>query len=280
MSLATHFIKIAAVCTAALLSACGGGGGGGGGAAEAGRSPMRAPSRSRSPMRPACGYNQINVTLQKVRVHQSATAADSDTGWSEIVLSPAQRIDLLSLTNGSVAELGSVLLPVGNYKQMSLVLASNDADDSARELRRAAHWSRDGIGVAGEPAGRLQARGQHRRRQGPDLRLRHRLRRLQLGRAPRPAGHGLRPQPALLGRASRLDNRHERDRLHLDFARHTDDARLPAVGRPRLAQGRALDGARFDRQVRPLPGACRNLQPRHQRAQPRGHCGHRRSRGR
>ena len=73
------------------------------------------------------GQATRNVTVQKVRVHASSTAADGDAGWSEVVLSPAQRIDLLSLTNGTVLELGQVLLPIGKYRQMSLVLAANDA---------------------------------------------------------------------------------------------------------------------------------------------------------
>jgi hypothetical protein len=63
------------------------------------------------------------VTVQKVRVHKSATAGDNEAGWSEVVLNPAQRIDLLSLTNGVLADLGQTPLPAGRYTQMRLVLA-------------------------------------------------------------------------------------------------------------------------------------------------------------
>jgi hypothetical protein len=120
MSLAARLLKITALSTAALLSACGGGGGGGGG----GGPPVTDAGTLKVALTdgPACGYTNINITVQKVRVNQSATAADGDAGWSEIVLSTPQKIDLLSYTNGNVLELGSVLLPVGNYKQMSLVL--------------------------------------------------------------------------------------------------------------------------------------------------------------
>ncbi|HEX4236314.1 MAG TPA: DUF4382 domain-containing protein [Caldimonas sp.] len=114
-----RFPKIAALATAALLAACGGGGGGGGGGVpvtDAGFVKLALTDA------PACGYNQINVTVQKVRVNTSATAADGDPGWWEIVLSPAQKIDLLSLTNGNVLELGQVQVPVGTYQQLSLVL--------------------------------------------------------------------------------------------------------------------------------------------------------------
>ena len=124
MTFLSRFMKIAALATAALLAACGGGGGnsgGGGVIVDAGILKLALTDA------PACGYEKINVTVQKVRVHQSSTAADSDPGWSEVTLSPAQRIDLLSLTNGIVVELGQVTLPVGKYRQMSLVLASNDA---------------------------------------------------------------------------------------------------------------------------------------------------------
>ena len=76
---------------------------------------------------PGCGYDAVNVTVQKVRVHQSSSAGDNDGGWSEIVLAPALRVDLLSLTNGVLAELGETPLPAGRYTQLRLVLAANSA---------------------------------------------------------------------------------------------------------------------------------------------------------
>ncbi len=124
MTLAARFMKTASLALAALLVACGGGGGSSGGGVvitDAGSLKLALTDA------PSCGYDHINVTVQKVRVHQSSTAADADPGWSEVVLSPAQRIDLLALTNGNVLELGQVTLPVGKYRQMSLVLAANDA---------------------------------------------------------------------------------------------------------------------------------------------------------
>jgi hypothetical protein len=127
MTLLATFTRIAALATVALVAACGGGGGssgssgGGGTIVDAGFLKLALTDA------PACGYEQIDVTVQKVRVHQSSSAAAGDPGWSEVVLTPAQRIDLLSLTNGIVFELGQVALPVGKYRQMSVVLASNDA---------------------------------------------------------------------------------------------------------------------------------------------------------
>lgn len=101
------------------LAACGGGGG------EAqGSGTLRLALTDA----PACGFNQVNVTVQKVRVHQSATAADTDGGWAEIVLNPARRVDLLSLTNGALFELGQTPLFPGKYTQLRLVLAENSKD--------------------------------------------------------------------------------------------------------------------------------------------------------
>ncbi len=79
---------------------------------------------------PACGYDHVYVTVNKIRIHQSATADGTEpTGWSELTL-PTQRIDLLSLNNGVLQELGSLPLPAGTYQQVRLVLADNPANPS------------------------------------------------------------------------------------------------------------------------------------------------------
>jgi Domain of unknown function (DUF4382) len=57
-------------------------------------------------------------------VHQSGSAGDSDAGWSEVALPTPQRIDLLTLTNGTLLPLGQTELPAGTYTQMRLVLGS------------------------------------------------------------------------------------------------------------------------------------------------------------
>lgn len=102
------------------LSACGGGGDGG----ISGTGVMRLSITDA----PACGYDHVYVTVKKVRVHQSATAAEDDPqGWSEVVLNPAKRVDLLTLTNGVLEPLGETALPAGRYSQLRLVLADNGA---------------------------------------------------------------------------------------------------------------------------------------------------------
>lgn len=77
---------------------------------------------------PACGYDHVYVTVNKIRVNQSATADGTElTGWRELSISP-QRVDLLALNNGVLRELGSLPLPVGTYQQVRLVLADNPAN--------------------------------------------------------------------------------------------------------------------------------------------------------
>jgi hypothetical protein len=100
------------------LAACGGGGGGG--VAESGTLRLALTDA------PACGYDAVKVTIQKVRVHQSSSASDSDSGWSEVVLNPARQVNLLNLQNGVLDELGQTPLPTGKYTQLRLVLADNN----------------------------------------------------------------------------------------------------------------------------------------------------------
>lgn len=113
---------LAGFAGALVLAAAGCGGGGGIGGTGMAQGTMRVSITDA----PACGYDQVNITVEKVRVHRSDSASPDDpSGWSEIVLSPARRIDLLDLTNGALEELGEVSLPAGTYQQIRLVLAPN-----------------------------------------------------------------------------------------------------------------------------------------------------------
>jgi hypothetical protein len=115
-------LALTALTTGAIVAACGGGGGGSD--AEA-LGVMRLALTDA----PACGYENAYVTVHKVRVHRSAGAADDDGEWSEVVLDPPERVDLLTLTNGVLRPLGQVELPAGTYTQMRLVLAPNTPAD-------------------------------------------------------------------------------------------------------------------------------------------------------
>ncbi len=118
------------IATAALLAACGGGGGGGGGGSvSAGDGTLRVALTDA----PSCGYDHVWVTVEKVRVHQSSTAADADGGWIDLTLATPKRIDLLALTNGVLEELGSTQLAAGSYQQVRLVLATNTGTGATAE---------------------------------------------------------------------------------------------------------------------------------------------------
>jgi hypothetical protein len=118
MKLSTQSLASVLLAATAILSACGGGG----------DTPTGTLHLAMTDA-PTCGFDRVDVTVQKIRVHQSSSAADADAGWSEVVLSPPQRIDLLSLTNGVLTELGQTTLPAGKYTQLRLVLAANDASN-------------------------------------------------------------------------------------------------------------------------------------------------------
>ena len=118
----THLAKPSvwplAVVSAAtlLLAACGGGG------SDASSGTLRLALTDA----PACGYDHVYVTVDSVKVHQSASAGENDPGWYPITLpSLPKRIDLLELRNGLLEELGQTALPVGRYTQMRLVLSPN-----------------------------------------------------------------------------------------------------------------------------------------------------------
>jgi hypothetical protein len=117
-SKAKSLVWLTASLLAALIAGCGGSSYGSGGAATGtlGVSLTDAP---------ACGFDHVYVTVNKVRVHQSSSATDTDAGWSDITLNPAQKIDLLSLNNGALDNLGQTYLPAGHYTQLRMVLDPN-----------------------------------------------------------------------------------------------------------------------------------------------------------
>jgi len=79
---------------------------------------------------PACGFDEVNVTISKVRVHQSDSASDNAAGWTDITLNPARKINLLNLNdptqpNLALESLGETPLAAGHYTQLRLVLVPN-----------------------------------------------------------------------------------------------------------------------------------------------------------
>ena len=79
---------------------------------------------------PACGFDAVNVTVSKVRVHQSDNASENAAGWTDITLNPARKINLLNLNdptqpNLALESLGETPLEAGHYTQLRLVLVPN-----------------------------------------------------------------------------------------------------------------------------------------------------------
>jgi hypothetical protein len=112
-----HTLALAA-SAAALAGACGGGGG----------SPPATGTLSVSLTDNPCDHRAVHVTIDRLRVHASADAAEGDAGWRDLELSlPAdrRRVDLLTLQNGVLLPLGDVALGAGRYTQLRLVLAQN-----------------------------------------------------------------------------------------------------------------------------------------------------------
>lgn len=107
-----------------LMAACGGGDG------DAGTGTLHVSMTDA----PACGFDHVYVTVNKVRVHASASAADSDGGWTDIALATPRKVDLLSLTNGVLTDLGSAPLPAGQYQQLRLVLSPNQGNALANSV--------------------------------------------------------------------------------------------------------------------------------------------------
>ena len=122
---AMYWIGTAAL--AAGLAACGGGGSGTAGAS--GDGSLRVAMTDA----PSCGFDHVWVTIERVRVNQSSTASDSDSGWTDLALAAPRRVDLLSLTNGILEELGTMPLAAGQYSQVRLVLSANGAGGAASD---------------------------------------------------------------------------------------------------------------------------------------------------
>ena len=117
-----------AMALATFVAAACGGGSSSGGAAN-GMNPAQPMGTLRVALTdaPACGFDEVNITVDRVRVNASQTADDSASGWHDLALSPARRINLLDLTNGALEELGQMALPGGQYSQVRLVLVPNTA---------------------------------------------------------------------------------------------------------------------------------------------------------
>ncbi|MEO6306637.1 MAG: DUF4382 domain-containing protein [Nitrospiraceae bacterium] len=88
---------------------------------------------------PACGFEAVNVTVSKVRVHQSESATDTAAGWTDITVNPPRKINLLDLNdptqpNFALESLGETPLEAGHYTQLRLVLDRNTGQSLANSV--------------------------------------------------------------------------------------------------------------------------------------------------
>jgi hypothetical protein len=123
---AIRLVLLASAASVAL-AACGGG-------SSTAVAPAPGTLRVALTDAPACGFDQVNVTVERVRVHRSSSANDNDSGWTDIAVNPARKIDLLSLTNGVIAELGQTTLAAGHYTQIRLLLSPNRGGSPANSV--------------------------------------------------------------------------------------------------------------------------------------------------
>jgi hypothetical protein len=126
-------IGVMGLLLAGLVAGCGSGGDGGGATAQPGTVSVSMTDA------PACGYDQVNVTVSKVRIHQSDTADDNTPGWTDITLNPARKINLLDLNdptqpNFALLMLGQTPLAAGHYTQLRLVLDRNTGQSLANSV--------------------------------------------------------------------------------------------------------------------------------------------------
>ena len=117
-----QLLTCSALVLAAFLVACGSSDNGGSAAAPGSMSVSLTDA-------PACGFDEVNVTVSKVRVHQSSSADDKTAGWTDINLDPPRKINLLDFNDPTqpihVQPLGLTPLEPGHYTQLRLVLVAN-----------------------------------------------------------------------------------------------------------------------------------------------------------
>lgn len=120
-----------------LSANCGGsGGGGGGGTPPTTGSVITTISDPPICLIPTGLFENVWVTITRVRAHTSSTAGPNNSGWVDLVdlsANPLQ-IDLLSLTSTSclLTQLGlKTGVPAGAYQQIRLYLLSNSPGGGA-----------------------------------------------------------------------------------------------------------------------------------------------------
>jgi hypothetical protein len=82
----------------------------------------------------SCGFDAVYVTVTKIRFNADAAASASGTGWTDIELKPARRINVATMRNGALEALGVAALAPGHYGQARLVLDANSNNDTTNSV--------------------------------------------------------------------------------------------------------------------------------------------------
>ena len=77
---------------------------------------------------PGCGLANVVVTVVGVRANPNGSADATSDGWVDVTLPGPVRVDLLALAAGGALPVDLGALPDGSYRQLRLLLATDDAN--------------------------------------------------------------------------------------------------------------------------------------------------------
>jgi len=76
---------------------------------------------------PGLQYDHVWITVKEIWFHTSNAAGPHEAGWLKYLLSSPVTVDLTTLINGTLSNaIGNIALPLGNYQQIRLFLASTE----------------------------------------------------------------------------------------------------------------------------------------------------------
>jgi hypothetical protein len=106
---------------AALLAGCGGG-------SDSGQSGTAQISLTDAPSAEE-SFDNVLITVTEVWFHKSDAAGPGEAGWLKYPLPAPRTIDLAHLTDGVVSQILDRILPVGNYRQIRILLADTSENN-------------------------------------------------------------------------------------------------------------------------------------------------------
>ncbi len=93
-------------------------------------------------------FDHVWITVKDIWIHTSDAAGPNDPAWRKFPLNSPRTVDLLTLANGNAQSIwDAIALPVGDYKQIRLVLA--DTDDGLTSSASAAGLKYNNEVIAG-----------------------------------------------------------------------------------------------------------------------------------